>query len=605
MKIATAFLLLLTIATSTLIAQQHEQGTQISPSRPEMREQANIDRTITNEASLLSFAADPNETTPEIARIYKAVDDLLSTGKWKTAAATLETALAKYPESRHLKKQMAEFLWYNYELRTRQRQDLDLAADQAVKAFESGFRFGIIDEHSAWLVAQTIGRLGAADVLERTFTPALATVSDPELYLDYARGLSLAGDPRAEDAFRASLELKATQNPASIELAEWFLDQGRTSEALSLLNQYANEEPTYAHFLRGVALERLGHNKVALSEYKIYSQTSRSFPAPGRFKSQKSKVQVQSGVRFNTLVPPDSEGSLINKISSAQAQIGISFLIAGEAIGESPGGQRAVGWTVRTRVLRGAVKDSSGSGCPAVSNSGATLYDQYKSVICQTGQFDGKCPAWCSDPTITSSSACQRNAFTNDVALAVINGTAPDPVGMHCPGGVVGGSGNYCDSSTVCRGETKTYKIRGSLFNYGILLSQTTTCPSIVCPAAQSQGRVCSDAGSRDNCFYTNPYWKESSYVGFISAQGQTQYQPNGTYFQDPLGTPFAHLEGPESSDFDLALYWWNGSAWQNVAQSARFGSVEDISYSGSAGYYMWAIYAYTGNGGYTLWTKP
>jgi len=101
-------------------------------------------------------------------------------------------------------------------------------------------------------------------------------------------------------------------------------------------------------------------------------------------------------------------------ISDAQAIKGLSYLIWGEARGESRGGMRAEGWVVRSRVLRGSVGSPA---CPYVVNTGSTLADQYKSVMCQSGQFYGMCLAWCSDPNTTK---CTDNSTTFNVANDVI-----------------------------------------------------------------------------------------------------------------------------------------------------------------------------------------
>lgn len=93
------------------------------------------------------------------------------------------------------------------------------------------------------------------------------------------------------------------------------------------------------------------------------------------------------------------------------------------------------------------------------------------------------------------------------------------------------------------------------------------------------------------------------SYSGSLAGTGDYDYQPNGTYYYSSVsGTHKGCLRGPSSgADFDLYLYKWNGSAWVIVARSESATSNEDISYSGTSGYYMWEIYSYSGSGSYTF----
>ncbi|VCU53233.1 Aqualysin-1 [Thermus thermophilus] len=81
-------------------------------------------------------------------------------------------------------------------------------------------------------------------------------------------------------------------------------------------------------------------------------------------------------------------------------------------------------------------------------------------------------------------------------------------------------------------------------------------------------------------------------------------FQPNGTYYYSSGGTQRAWLKGPAGTDFDLYLWRWNGSRWVTVASSTGPTSEESISYSGTAGYYVWRIYAYSGSGTYEFWLQ-
>jgi hypothetical protein len=91
-----------------------------------------------------------------------------------------------------------------------------------------------------------------------------------------------------------------------------------------------------------------------------------------------------------------------------------------------------------------------------------------------------------------------------------------------------------------------------------------------------------------------------STYSGSLSGPGDYDIQPCGTYYLG-AGTQQGALTGNGGTDYDLYLYKWNGSAWTVVAASASSSYFEQISYSGTVGYYFWEIYSYAGAGNYTF----
>ncbi|PRX43450.1 streptogrisin C [Prauserella shujinwangii] len=93
----------------------------------------------------------------------------------------------------------------------------------------------------------------------------------------------------------------------------------------------------------------------------------------------------------------------------------------------------------------------------------------------------------------------------------------------------------------------------------------------------------------------------ESTYRGSLSS-GNVAYQPDGSYYQATAsGTHSGCLAGPSGTDFDLYLQKWNGSAWATVASGTTPSNNEQVSYSGTAGYYRFVVHAYSGSGSYTL----
>jgi len=430
--------------------------------------------------------ADPNESSEVIQAYWRGVE-LMRQGRWDEARAWFADRITRYPDSRHLHYGLAQVLWYLAVNGSKDPVALEYAAREVVRAVEIGLEFGKV--RHTWLAAQILGRTGDINALDSLFGRVLIIAPTFETYLHYALGLSLLGDPRTEAICHRAIELQPEGNVDALAFyAEWLLDQRREREVLDLLPADTHFE--YLHFLRGVAWERLGYLKKAKAEYAWFVPFSHDFPAPERYRIPNSLAQV--GIRF--------EGDVSITTTDSQARVGLSTLIYGEAGGESSGNQRAVGWIVRNRVLRGSVGSPP---CPYVNNSGATLADKYKSVMCQAGQFAGMCSAWCSDP---STPSCPRSPTTDHNAYDVWYGYAPDPVkpGGYCPGGYntstcPDGICEPCWSVVHCWGGTYGHSAQGGLFNIGT----SGSCPTHSC-APTPRGKVCGDGGS-DNCFYTNP----------------------------------------------------------------------------------------------------
>ena len=111
---------------------------------------------------------------------------------------------------------------------------------------------------------------------------------------------------------------------------------------------------------------------------------------------------------------------------------------------------------------------------------------------------------------------------------------------------------------------------------------------------SQSQSVTVSDGGP--------PCTSCEHYSGFVSGTGASSYQPNGTYYFSGAGAHRGWLRGPSGTDLDLYLYKWNGFFWSLVARSEGPTSEEQITYTGTSGYYRWRIYSYFGSGSYDFW---
>lgn len=90
------------------------------------------------------------------------------------------------------------------------------------------------------------------------------------------------------------------------------------------------------------------------------------------------------------------------------------------------------------------------------------------------------------------------------------------------------------------------------------------------------------------------------TYTGYLS-NGGSAIEPDGSWFYYNGGTISVDMTGPSSSDFDIKLERWNGSAWYQVAISETPTSVESISYSANSGYYRVIVYSYSGAGNYSV----
>ncbi len=546
-------------------------------------------------AGAADFSADPNETSPQLIERYQRARRLIAQGAWKRAQLVLERAILLFPESRHLHALLADLLFYKSA--GIDRALLAQSGREAVRAMEIGLGFGVVDHGLTDRLAQTLGRTGDLDSLDRLFTDALALDPSAIVYYHYARGLDGMNDPRMESTLKNAVNLEG-EGDAMALYGERLLDRKRDSEALDLLPK--NPRLYYLQFLRGVALERLKRPDEAKVAYANARNYSVFFPMPARFRIRDSAIQAASGIRFDDEKGGVRSGKKLTSVSAAITETdainGLSYLIWGEAGGENYGGMLSEGWVVRARTLRGTVGSPA---CPVVSNSGATLADKYKSVMCQGSgsQFNGVCLAWCSNP----ASSCSFSTSTDNAAYDVFYGYGPDPVSGHCPSGISQSGSSYCDGSIKCRGDQDTYKLRTALFNLGT----SSTCATHSC-APHSYGKVCGNGGL-DNCFYGNfncSGVNRVNYTGTIPGTGSNSVS-------DPFnvtvsGIHNGHLEGPDSQDFDLYLQSSSSSSgpWTDVASSTHLSSTEEINYSGAPGWYRWRAYSYSGSGSFSLCTK-
>jgi len=424
----------------------------------------------------LSHAAefpDPNEPV-EPLRLYLNGQQMLRDGKVDEAVVLFRSTVANYPDSRHAHAGLGYALWQRYQ-QSQAENDLRAAVQEFILADEIGIRYGRV--HYTYPVAIGLGRLKDLARMDSYFETALKDGN--ELYLaslDYARGLSLLEDPRAEEWYKKAIAVEPEGvSDAVAYYAEWLLDHGREAEVVDLIHDDIRIQ--YVHFLKGVALERLGRHWEARREYERYRRMSADFPAPTKYRIDGS--EAQAGLVF--------EGDIRPLATESEARQKLSRVISGEGRGESVGGQRAVGWTVRTRVFRAYYVPSSCGGYPGGAwgalSSNASLADKYIAICDASGQF----------------SQYEPTPSTNTRADEVWYGLVPDPVSCNCVMGYVVGS---CCSGTCTKETTNGAFPKGPAWIWGTSGSCPGCHPYVDCNCSTLAGKTCGDGGVSDNCFY-------------------------------------------------------------------------------------------------------
>jgi subtilisin family serine protease len=180
---------------------------------------------------------------------------------------------------------------------------------------------------------------------------------------------------------------------------------------------------------------------------------------------------------------------------------------------------------------------------------------------------------------------------TSDTATNTISGTS-----MATPH-VVGVAALYLQNNTTASPAT----VRNALVNTASsnkLTSIGTGSPNLLLYSLLSGGTTPTPTPT------PAPACSGGTYTGTLSGTGANAYQPNNSYYYSSIsGSHVGNLTGPAGADFDLYLEKWNGSAWTSVKSSLGTTSTENVTYSGTAGYYRWRIYSYSGSGSYSLCT--
>jgi tetratricopeptide (TPR) repeat protein len=407
----------------------------------------------------------PDEDEPVGAlRAFVSGQELLVKGEVGQAVAHFEQAVAAYLRSRHVHAGLGRALLQS----GADKATLERAAGALLEAHRLGLRHGRVRYTDD--LSRALGELKDTERLGQVFPPLLARAGESwVLSLDYAHGLARAGSAEAEQWYQRSVQARTdgVLEP-QVQYARWLLERNRAAEALAVLTPRAGEaDASVLRFYRGYAAEQFGDLARAREEYLGAQGFSEMFALPGTWRTS---LASSLGLRFDDDVSAQTH---------CTGHIRLSQLLYCEARGEGTGGQRVVGWTVRTRVFRGTEQ----TGC-TINNAGATTCDKYVSVTTQSGQF-----YLCGVSDATSDS----------VAYDVYFGTVPDPYTRWCVGGALNGT-NFCLDRCSAANSIGA-NVDGPSFFYSTSSICTTRHPS---GCGSVPAKTCSNGGS-DHCFYRVP----------------------------------------------------------------------------------------------------
>lgn len=230
------------------------------------------------------------------------------------SARKLISAKTKHPASRHLWEGLG---WVYRELyqHTEDRAYLREALSALLVAEELGLKHHgttLQKAHYADAVSDLCSEMGDKATLDDYFRRMIELFPDDEdLPLYYAISLAKFGDETADSYYQKAVASRQQGKfNAVVYYAEYLLDRQRNEDALHVLQVLDSfeDQAFYPHFLKGVALERLGKLDAAREEYGKYLEFKEPgydpktyngpfMPSP-RYRIPGSKIQ--GGIPFKT-----------------------------------------------------------------------------------------------------------------------------------------------------------------------------------------------------------------------------------------------------------------------------------------------------------------
>lgn len=283
-----------------------------------------------------------------------------------------------------------------------------------------------------------------------------------------------------------------------------------------------------------------------------------------------------------------------------------SYIVDNRGIPDISDGSNGVTYTINA-LLSSSSWNGAGSGTLFSASSGSVSGFSLGDGVPMLNFRDpiGSCTGSCLAATFTGYySSGGGGTYNIDDADIVTNYSGHSWTSQ---GEDPGGSG--------CSGEIYVEGVMVHEMGHALGLAHSSTSGATMYPSVSScnngPATIATDDANGINALYGGgggggaPCTGCTQYNGSLSGTGSQQFQPNGTYYySSSSGTHQGWLQGPAGTDFDLYLWKWNGSSWSTVASSLSSSSTEQISYSGTSGYYAWRIYSYSGSGSYSFWLK-
>jgi len=481
------------------------------PKKPEMSLQSNsifspdVEQFINGtELSHVAGLPDPNETVEALKAYLEGIEKVKKSIKKRffddpidTVGSAIEdwlngalkrvlSAKEKYPESRHVSEVLGRIYKELY-AHTNNDEYLTRAADAFIFAEEMGIKHGMMAPHYTFELSDILSTLADRHRLDRYFSKIIELDTDNYYaYLYYAKALSRLSDQRADQFFEKAVSMRQDGDfQPVVDYAEHLLNVGKNKKALITLQELGPQEDYafYPHFLKGLALEKIGRVEEAKKEYSRYLEfrginkmsanegewdipvDDGLFRPPSRFKIQGS--ELQKDILF-TNEQPISSGKIVSASQkrdtpncgstdwACKARYYMVWTINGEAekagycgnhtVSGTTGMMRAVGWNVRTRVfIQKGIISCSGSenwcfnwapDYKLIANDVNSVYKRYWGVI-ETGGYAGLAIG-------------NYTSISEQVFYDVFNGRVPDPIAGRCLNGYLNGSS--CDGTCTSSG---------------------------------------------------------------------------------------------------------------------------------------------------------